>query len=161
MKPRFNPAITYLFFCVALQLNFTGLPPVIAEERFLTAACPAGFPEAMSHLQELIKNQGYTISRVQYVDKGLRSRGYETGRYRVVFFGKRKQIQEIRTRYPVLIPYIPLSITIFEQSAQTGISTIDPATFNQLYKASEIKNLIESWHLDIMDIFSEYQHCDL
>lgn len=159
MKQLFKKAATkrtlffvYLFFLLSFL-------PITAKEKFLAASCTSGFPESMLHLQELIKNKGYTISRVQHVDKGLRSRGYKTGIYRVVFFGKKKEIQLIRERYPALIPYIPLNITIFEESSQTGISTIDPIFLFSLYKTTEIKHLIESWHNDILDIFDGYQHC--
>lgn len=155
-----NAGVNLSIGCICLMLVI-GLPPAKGEGDFLAAKCSAGFPEAMSYLQALISNQGYTVSRVQHVDKGLRSRGYKTGLYRVVFFGKKDEIQEIRTRYPALIPYIPLSITIVEDKEQTSINTIDPITFYQLYKSSEIKKLVDSWQKDIKFIFAEYQRCTL
>jgi uncharacterized protein (DUF302 family) len=147
---------------VAWLLLFCGvtLNQCMAGEAFLNASCELPFPESMSHLQELIKKQGYTVSRVQHVDKGLRSRGYETDLYRVVFFGKQEEIQQIRNFYPALIPYIPLSITIFEDGKNTGVSTIDPKSFNELFKSENIKTLVESWHKDVVEIINDYRICD-
>lgn len=159
MKQLFKKSLinrTVFFVCLFILI---GKIPFAAEDNFLASNCASSFPEAMLRLQDIIKNKGYMISRVQHVDKGLRSRGYETEIFRVVFFGKTKEIQLIRKRYPALIPYIPLNITIFEEATQTGISTIDPVFLLKLYKSDEIKQLIETWHKDMVDIFDEYQHC--
>ena len=44
------------------------------------------FPEAMNALQTSIAEEGFTVSRVQRVDIGLTSSGYNTAEYRIVFF---------------------------------------------------------------------------
>lgn len=147
MKPTF---IVVLFF--AWQQS-------IADETFFTAHCKTPFPESMSYLQELIIKQGYTISRVQHVDKGLKARGYDTGLYRVVFFGKKDEIHIIQNNYPALIPYIPLNITIFEDGIYTGISSINPISISELYRSKRIKSLTKSWQKDIYEIFTAYKHC--
>lgn len=148
---------------VLLFLLLFGLvsQPVVADETFFSASCNSPFPETMAHLHELIHKQGYTISHVQSVDKGLKARGYETGFYRVVFFGKKEHIQLIRTQYPALIPYIPLSITIFEDGERTGISAIDPMALYKLYKSEKIKSLTESWSKDIASVFAAYKNCSI
>lgn len=147
MKPTF---IMLLFFLWQQS---------IAEETFFTARCKTPFPESMSYLQELIIKHGYIISRVQHVDKGLKSRGYETGLYRVVFFGKKDEIHTIQNNYPALIPYIPLNITIFEDEIYTGISSINPTSISNLYQSKKIKSLTKSWQKDISKIFTAYKRC--
>ena len=131
----------------------------MASETFFTARCKTPFPESMSSLQEFIIKQGYVISRVQHVDKGLKARGYDTGLYRIVFFGKKDEIHAIQNNYPALIPYIPLNITIFEDGTYTGISTIDPMSISNLYQSKKIKLITKLWHKDIFDIFNNYKHC--
>lgn len=132
-----------------------------ADNYFFSASCNSPFPETMLGLHELIKKQGYHVSRVQAVDKGLIARGYKTGFYRVVFFGKNSEIQLIRKKYPALLPYIPLSITIFENGEQTGISAIDPAALQVIYASDDLKSMTERWSKHIIDIFNEYKKCQV
>src|SRR5210317_395875 len=71
------------------------------------------FPEAMNALQTSIAQEGYTVSRVQRVDIGLTSSGYNTAEYRIVFFMREDVVHDIARQYPELIAFIPLKITIF------------------------------------------------
>ena len=86
------------------------LAPAYSTDRLLMARTEQAFPEAMLKLQETIKKHGYTVSRVQRVDIGLTQFGYETDKYRVVFFGKAEEIRHMSSEYPQLIPYLPLKI---------------------------------------------------
>lgn len=144
-----------------LNAEYSTAQHSIADETFFSASCNSPFPETMVHLHELITKHGYTISHVQSVDKGLVARGYETGFYRVVFFGKKEQIKLISKNYPALMPYIPLSITIYEGGERTGISAIDPMALYKLYKSEKIKTLVESWSKDIARVFSDYKDCSI
>lgn len=117
------------------------------------------FPEAMSLMQEAIVSHGYTVSRVQHVDKGLRQRGYETGLYRVVFFGRPQEMVWVRLNYPALMPYLPLKITLFEGENYVGASTLQPATLSHFYKEEKIHQLLDSWQKDVMTIMAFYGRC--
>jgi len=130
-----------------------------ASEPFLSGRCETPFPESILDLREFIENKGYTISRVQRVDIGLRERGYKTGLFRVVFFGKNSEIQYIRKNYPNLIPYIPLSITVFEDGEYTNISAVNPDTLRALYDSEKIKSLMDTWSSDVRSIFKNYNEC--
>lgn len=124
---------------------------VVTGEMIMVRSSEA-FPETMSLLQEAIAKQGYKLSRVQRVDIGLNARGYKTDKYRVVFFGKGKQIQQLSAKYPQLIPYLPLKIAIFAEGNDTILVSINPATFNDLFKLSELKPTFELWLKDISEI---------
>jgi len=69
-----------------------------ADDELLMARSQLAFPEAMQQLQESIKGYGYTVSRVQRVDVGLTTMGYQTDKYRVVFFAKYPQMKEMAAR---------------------------------------------------------------
>ena len=144
---------------IVISMLFIVCQQSIASKTFFTARCKAPFPESMSSLQEFIIKQGYVISRVQHVDKGLKARGYDTGLYRVIFFGKKDEIHAIQNNYPALIPYIPLNITIFEDGTYTGISSIDPISISKLYQSNKIKSITKLWHNDVADIFTAYKRC--
>ena len=98
----------HLFIILALTLAF--LTPVAAED-LLAARSTQSFPEAMLMLQESIREHGYTVSRVQRVDIGLTNMGYQTDKYRVVFFGKIDEVRELSNRHPEMIPYLPVEIS--------------------------------------------------
>ena len=66
------------------------------------------FPEAMSVLQETIQKHGQVVSRVQRVDIGLTTFGYQTDKYRIVFYGELDDIREVANQYPELMSYLPI-----------------------------------------------------
>ena len=158
MKIKFSKVVLIIFSYLVFSQH------CLANDTFHSASCNSPFPETMLHLQELIKSYGYTVSHVQSVDKGLKARGYESGLYRVVFFIKKDEMKLIRENYPVLIPYIPLSITIFEDGKQTGISAVSPSTIHKLFKLKQldkIKPIFDTWSKDIASIFLAYKSCSL
>ena len=134
--------------------------PASAKEGFLTSRCNNTYPEAMSFVQEQLVKRGYTVSRVQHVDKGLKARGYESLRYRVVFFGKSDEISMIKSQYPALIPFFPLNITVYEEKDHVGISVMDPMTIQQLYTEDMLKNKFSQWSQDVRAIVKSFEHCE-
>ena len=77
------------------------------------------FPETMARLQQAVGEQGYRVARVQRVDIGLTRSGYATDKYRILFFGRRDEIERVKTRHPALIPYVPLKIVLFAEGDDT------------------------------------------
>lgn len=137
-----------------------GVQPGLANDNFLQGRCEIDFPEAMLLLQDTIKQHGYTISRVQHVDKGLNTRGYPTELYKVVFFGKEKEIANIERNYPELIPYIPLSITIFNNKNSSRISSLKPGNIARIYKGKGPTRYFHQWDRDFVSIFKTYNKCN-
>lgn len=118
------------------------------------------FPETMSVLQQSIKQQGYTVSRVQHVDVGLKAMGFKTDKYRVVFFGKGKQIEELSHSYPELIPYLPLKVAIFSEADDTLLVSTNPLVFGLLYPDTALQAVFIQWNKDIIQIFKRVQISD-
>ncbi len=113
-----NRLISAIVFMLFATLSYADELMMIRSEQT--------FPEAMLKLQETINKMGYTISRVQRVDIGLSKSGYLTDKYRVVFFGRNNEIEEITSKYPYLIPYVPWKIAIFAEQENTLLVTADP-----------------------------------
>lgn len=133
--------------------------PVLADQSFLQASCDMPFPEAMVSLQEAIANHGYTVSRVQHVDKGLRQRGYESGLYRVVFFGRPHEMAMVRVNQLGLMPYLPLKITLFEDGEHVVASALQPATLAPFFRDEKVQQLLDSWQTDLTKIIAVYAQC--
>lgn len=127
--------------------------PALAEDLLMTRSSQA-FPETMLALQQAIADQGYTLSRVQRVDIGLTAMGYETDKYRVVFFGKPEEIRWLTETHPETIPYLPLKIAIFAEDGDTLLVAINPAHFTQFFDAPELKDVFLRWERDFRAILN-------
>lgn len=136
---------------LTLSLLLLLLPSVQAAERLMMARTDQNFPEAMLRLQQTLKDHGYTVSRVQRVDIGLTTFGYQTDKYRVVFFGKPEEIRRMSRDYPQLIPYLPLKIAIFAEEQDTLLVASSP---RQLLESDqpELNRVLETWTSDMLDI---------
>lgn len=132
--------------CVALSAC---APRLYVEE----TAAP--FPEAMANLQASIASNGYTLSRVQRVDYGLNKRGYQTEKYRVVFFGKPEEIEKLSGDFPQLAPFLPLKITIREKEDTVEMVAINPQRLTRLYPDAELQPTFKRWHKDVRKILDD------
>ena len=121
-------------------------------ESLLMARSSQAFPEAMLNLQEAIKDHGYTVTRVQRVDVGLKKLGFKTDKYRIVFFGKKEQIRDLVQRFPSLVPYLPLNFTIFAEDDDTIITAVNPRSLQRYYSQVALRPVFAQWEKDIRDI---------
>ena len=112
------------------------------------------FPEAMAELQNVIRQQGYVVSRVQRVDIGLTKSGYKTDKYRVVFYGKPEEIRDLSRRYPQLTAYLPLKISIFAEARDTILVSANPQHLKKAGDAQLVK-IIDVWERDLASIFKK------
>jgi len=124
------------------------LRPVLAQDLFM-ARSRVPFAEAMLMLQEAVREQGYTLSRVQRVDIGLTNMGYKTDKYRVVFFGKPDQVRRLTREHPELIPYLPLKIAIFAEETDTLLIAANPRRMAEFYADDELTGVFDQWATDI------------
>jgi uncharacterized protein (DUF302 family) len=118
------------------------------------------FPEAMLTLQTSVKEHGYTITRVQRVDVGLTGMGYETDKYRVVFVGKKDEVQYLTEKYPVLIPYMPPKVSIFAENEETVLVTANPGLFAKMVNDEKDKAIFNQWQRDIQAVFDDVRNAD-
>ena len=144
MSPR-KPVLLLLLWLLAT--------PALAED-LLMARIPMTFPEAMLKLQNVLKQHGQTLSRVQRVDIGLTAKGYKTDKYRVVFFGRLEEIREVADKYPMLIPYVPHKIAIFAEEDETLIVAANP---ERLFpeKDPALQRFVRQWKKDLEAIFHD------
>jgi len=135
-----------LFFMLATPATAQGL--IMARSNQM-------FPESMTLLQAAITSRGYTITRLQQVNENLAKMHYPSDIYRVVFFGKYEEIKAITAKHPDLIPYLPLSITIFAEDNQAILVTNHPSTLEELFPYPDLKPVFEHWESDLVQIMDE------
>lgn len=135
-----------------LTLLLAGIVATAGAADMLMVRSKAPFEETMLNLQQAISDQGYVLSRVQRVDIGLTEFGYQTDKYRVVFFGKPEEIRRLSANYPELIPYLPLQIAIFAEADETLLATASPLDLNDAYAKPELAALFARWEQDLRAI---------
>lgn len=118
------------------------------------------FPEAMALLQQTIKDEGYTVSRVQRVDIGLTKSGFQTDKYRVVFFGKLDEVREVMRQYPELIPYLPLKIAIFAENDETLLLASSFEHLRPYYKSPALRSRFDNWEKGIRQILETMRNAE-
>jgi len=114
------------------------------------------FPEAMLTLQTSIKEHGYTVARVQRIDIGLTGMGYKTDKYRVVFVGKKEEIQYLTKKYPDLTAYMPPKVSIFAEEGDTVVVTVNPYIYKDMVDDEKDKQIFDRWENDIYSVFKDF-----
>jgi len=114
------------------------------------------FPEAMLTLQTSIKEHGYKVARVQRIDIGLTGMGYKTDKYRVVFIGKKDEIQYLTKKYPDLMPYMPPKLSIFAEEEDTVVVTVNPVIYKEMVDDEADKRIFDRWENDIYSVFHDF-----
>lgn len=88
-------------------------PPVAAESQQF-------FPEAMAAFQEALSAQGFYVTRIQHVDRGLERRGFKTGAYKVVFIAH-PDMPALAAENPFFYATLPLTVLVEETPAGTAM----------------------------------------
>lgn len=133
-------------FIILVSILFFG--STVRAEELMMVRVAQSFPETMSRLQEVIKDHGYHLSRVQRVDIGLTTSGYVTDKYRVVFFGKQEQNRWLIEKHPELVAYLPLKIAVYAEDQDTLLVAYNPEELLQA-QSPELKKLVSQWHRDL------------
>ncbi|HEB58567.1 MAG TPA: DUF302 domain-containing protein [Gammaproteobacteria bacterium] len=142
------------FTTLLLAATLCLIAPSSQADDLIMVRSPQDFPETMLALQEAIKAEGYHIARVQRVDIGLTRRGFQTDKYRVVFFGRNEEIARLLKQQPELAPYLPLKISIFAEGEETLVVTMNPLLLSEFYPDSPAHEVFQRWALDVQRILT-------
>lgn len=138
---------------LCLLLGFVIVAPVSAEQLMMVRV-KQSFPETMLKFQEVIKEHGYQLSRVQRVDIGLTNMGYQTDKYRIVFFGKLEQNRWIIEKHPELIAYLPIKVAIYAEEQDTLLVAANlEILINAQDQDPQLKKIVSEWERDIRSMF--------
>lgn len=136
---------------------FWALPACTWAEDLLMARSTQAFPEAMASLQELVRQQGYVVSRVQRVDVGLNASGFKTDMYRLVFIGRPGEIEALVDRHPELAAYLPYKIAVFAEGQETLAVTIDPSELAEFFPDPALAEVFARWSRDLHAIMDRFR----
>jgi uncharacterized protein (DUF302 family) len=123
-----------------------------ACDKFENGQIRSDYPEVMLTLQMNIQDKGYTISRIQRVDVGMKAAGYKLDEYRIVFFAKPADVKIVLEEYPVFASFLPLSITIYKDDDMTRLVGMPFALAKAHASEQVLKKMIVRWEKDTADI---------
>lgn len=138
-------------------LALWAVPACTWAEDLLIARSTQAFPEAMASLQEIVRQQGYVVSRVQGVDVGLNASGFKTDMYRLVFFGRPGEIEALVGRNPALAAYLPFKIAVFAEGQETLAVTIDPSELAEFFPEPALAEVFARWSQDLHAILDRFR----
>ena len=150
MRSHRKALISLLFACLILPLS------ALADDLIMRRIAMT-FPEAMNSLQTSIAEEGFTVSRVQRVDIGLTSSGYNTAEYRIVFFMRPDEVHHIVEEHHELIPFLPLKITIFAEGSETIVVTLNPLKLNEFFPHLKMEKEFSEWSDQVVNILDRVQ----
>lgn len=143
-----------------LALGLLTLSAAAAAQGILTVRSALGFEDSMPALKASIEAHGYTVSHVQRCDSGLQGFGYETDRYRILFFGKIDEVRDLSAAYPELIPFLPLKMALFAEGGNSIVSAINPVALGEFYPDEKLRLQFRRWENDLRSILADMQHRD-
>ena len=136
------------------------MSPALAAEDLFMVRSQLSFPEAMTVLQQTIRENGYQVSRVQRIDIGLTRSGYKTDKYRVVFFGELEEIRKLSDQFPELIAYLPLKIAIFAENDETILLSSSFKHLRAFYSNADVLASFDHWESDIQRILERVRSAE-
>ncbi len=145
---------------IFLALGLLTLPFMASAQGILTVRSALDFEDSMPALKASIEAHGYTVSHVQRCDSGLEGSGYETDRYRILFFGKIDEVRNLSAEYPGLIPFLPLKIALFAEGDNSIVAAMNPVALGEFYPDEKLRSQFRRWESDIRSILAEIQYRD-
>ena len=138
-----------------LSLFFAGSAQA---ENMIMIRVGMSFDDTMIMMKEKLGEYGYKVAHIQKCDGGLGDAGYKTGFYKSIFFGKFEEMRQLTTRYPQMIPYVPLKIAVMEELDTIVLVAMNPSTLSEFFPEQELQTLFGRWESDIRAIFDEVRN---
>ena len=124
-------------------------------ENMLTLRIDDSYYNVMITVKEKLNEYGYQVANIQKCDGGMESMGYQSDEYKVVFFGKLKEVRNLSQKYPQITPYVPLKIAVIKENDSIVIVALNPSALSTYFKQDELKTQFKRWENDLRSIFKE------
>ncbi len=124
-------------------------------ENMITLRVNKSYNDVIILVKEKLSEYGYKVAHIQKCDGGMKSMGYKSDDYKVVFFGKLKEVRYLSNKYPLIIPYIPLKIAVIKESDSVVLVALNPSSLAPYFKEKELHTQFDRWENDLRAIFEE------
>lgn len=124
-------------------------------DNMIMARLPMRAELVLEYLKGSIEEHGYTVAHLQLCDGGMKDFGYESDFYRVVFFGKVKEVRMISEHYPELVSYLPLKIAVIAEKDETLLTVLNPEALVPFFADEAVQIQLGRWQSDLVSIFED------
>lgn len=131
------------------------LSSALHAENMIMLRVNDSYDNVMISVKEKLDGYGYQVAHVQKCDGGMKSMGYVSDDYKVVFFGKLQEVRELSKKYPQIIPYVPLKIAVIKEKDSVILVALNPSSLSPYFKQKELHTQFDRWESDIRSIFRE------
>lgn len=138
----------------ALLLLFSSAKTYANNEDMLMMHVDLDGPTVLEYVRSSVIKHGYAIAHEQRCDGGMSDFGYQTDMYRVVFFGKGKEVRWLSEKYPDIVSYVPLKMAVIAEKKETLVSIVNPMVLEPYYDR-EVRMQLTRWRNDILSIFDD------
>ena len=125
-------------------------------DMFMSAEKRANYQPALDDLSAAIIDLGYTPIKIQPIDHGLRKMGYDLSDYKVIFFGKKAQVDKVLAIYPEAAVMLPLKIILYHKGDVVVAMTPRMEMWKSVFHKKGLNEIIDQWHKDLAGILKEY-----
>lgn len=144
-----------LIIACLLLLAFS--PLHAADQPVISVSKKGDFKTAQVDMTIAIMNNGYILTKIQPIDQGLRSKGYESEDYHLVFFGNQGDQEKAIAIEPRISVLLPLKIMIYRlDGGRIGASIPNLSMWKQLYRSERLNPVIDKWQHDSEEILKEF-----
>ena len=145
-----NKFATLLLSLVLLTSSTTSS----ANEDMLMMHIPLEGSIALEYVKSTIIEHGYAIAHEQRCDGGMSDFGYQSDLYRVLFFGKGKEVRWLSAKYPDIVSYLPLKMAVIAEKNETLVSIVNPMVLAPYYD-NDVRMQVTRWKNDIESMFED------
>ncbi|MEE9310396.1 MAG: DUF302 domain-containing protein [Cocleimonas sp.] len=130
-------------------------PTAISDDTILLTRVPHNFDMTLNIVKDVLKDNNFKVAHVQRCDGGLKQMGYESDKYRVVFFGRHNEVREMSKTYPELIPFMPFKILIYAEGKESVVSILSPEALKPMMKDELILKKLDQWKDEFVNILQQ------
>lgn len=132
-----------------------------ASDQLMTVRAEQSFETTLEQAQAALQDNGFKVAHVQRCDKGLEGMGYDTDKYRVIFFGRLQEVRELTKRYPQLIPLFPFKLAVYAEGEDTLISVMNPEGLTEVLQADEaLAEQLANWSDEFESVLAQVSNAD-
>ncbi len=129
--------------------------PLQAQEKVLSARTTQGFDATLEQVQDVLKQQGFSVAHIQKCDGGLHDMGYKTDNYKIVFFGRLEEVRALSKQYPDLVPLFPFKLAVYADGKDTVMSVLNPVELAPLLDTDPaLQQQLKAWEKDFRAVLA-------
>ncbi len=116
------------------------------------------FKDTLEIVKKVLHENGFEVAHVQRCDGGLKHMGYDTDKYRVVFFGRIEEVRKLSKEHVELIPFFPFKVLVYAEGDQSVVSIMNPESLKTTIKDKALNAKLEQWKNEFVQILEQTQN---